>query len=89
MRLKDKRILLSKFIIPKTKTIKLLITVTEMVKLFEIYQIFRCLDTCNLLPVSITAIFMAYTYYSYNCLILNLRTDSALFSCDLTATASL
>ena len=89
MRLKDKRILLSKFIIPKTKTIKLLITVTEMVKLFEIYQIFRCLDTCNLLHVSITAIFMSYTYYSYNCLILNLRTDSALFSCDLTATASL
>ena len=46
-----------------------------------VHQIFLCcIDVCNKLLLLITAIFMVYTYYSYNCLILDLRADSALFS---------
>ncbi len=54
--------------------------VTETVKLFEIYQTFCCLDASNRLPVPITAIFMACTYYSCNFPIHDLRACSALIS---------
>ncbi len=54
---------------------------TKSVKLFKWCQIFWCsIDECDPVIISITAIFMACTYYSCNFPILNLRTCSALIS---------
>ena len=54
--------------------------ITETVKLFEMCQTFCCLDASNRLPVPITAIFMACTYYSCHFPIHDLRACSALIS---------
>ena len=54
---------------------------TKSVKLFKWCQIFWCsIDECDLLIISITAIFMACTYYSCNFPIPDLQAYSALFS---------
>ena len=49
------------------------------------YQTFCCLDICNRLPILITDIFMFYSYYSHNCLILDLQAGFCPFSRDFQA----